>query len=241
MVLAGTGRAYGAAGSATGPGWSTTLDDAGIPIPEAAPTWAHDVGNGDAPSGRNDEFAWRAHAEPGLRRKGTARAWAGTGQRIRALALTGALLGTFALGWFGGATSHRLFEPVASAPKPHQHAPVRSEPRASAEPRDQGKSSGAVRKLSSAPAYRPELTTMSVPDVERSLARPMPVPETRPATIGGWTVREVVGSTAVLEGPDGVWRVARGDIVPALGRVDSIVRWGSYWLVSTTRGLVATE
>jgi len=69
----------------------------------------------------------------------------------------------------------------------------------------------------------------------------MPVPETRPMTIEGWTVRDVSGSVAALEGPDGTWRAARGDIVPGLGRVDSIVRWGNYWLVSTSRGLVASE
>src|SRR4029077_18661277 len=37
------------------------------------------------------------------------------------------------------------------------------------------------------------------------LPRPAPAPETRPTTIEGWTIREVVGGTAVLEGPGGVW------------------------------------
>jgi hypothetical protein len=54
-------------------------------------------------------------------------------------------------------------------------------------------------------------------------------------------VRDVVGGFASLEGPQGTWRAARGDIVPGLGRVDSIVRWGNYWLVSTSRGLIASE
>jgi len=70
---------------------------------------------------------------------------------------------------------------------------------------------------------------------------PMPVPETKPTTIEGWTVREVVDGTAVLEGPDGIWKAARGDMVPGLGRVDSIVRWGSRWIVATSKGLIATE
>jgi len=43
----------------------------------------------------------------------------------------------------------------------------------------------------------------------------------------GWVVRDVVGGTAVLEGPDGVWKTTRGDTVPGVGRVDFIVRWGS--------------
>jgi hypothetical protein len=75
---------------------------------------------------------------------------------------------------------------------------------------------------------------------ERSLPRLTPVPETKPGTIEGWTVREVVGGTAVLEGPNGQWRVTSGDTVPGLGQVDSIVRWGSRWIVGTSKGLVST-
>ena len=67
-----------------------------------------------------------------------------------------------------------------------------------------------------------------------------PAPETRPTTIDGWTVREVRGGTAVLEGPDGVWTATRGDTVPGVGRIDSIVRWGSRWIVATASGLIAT-
>jgi hypothetical protein len=72
------------------------------------------------------------------------------------------------------------------------------------------------------------------------LARRVPVPETKPTTIQGWTVRNVYNNTAVLEGPDGVWRVARGDTVPAVGRIDSIVLWGNRWIVATSRGLITT-
>jgi hypothetical protein len=67
------------------------------------------------------------------------------------------------------------------------------------------------------------------------------VPETRPTTIEGWTLLEVKGGTAVLEGPDGVWRVTRGDTVPGVGKIDSIVRWGSRWIVATSRGLISTR
>jgi hypothetical protein len=72
------------------------------------------------------------------------------------------------------------------------------------------------------------------------LPRLVPVPETRPGTIAGWTVREVVGETAVLQGPNGQWRATSGDTVPGLGKVDSIVRWGSHWIVATSKGLVST-
>jgi hypothetical protein len=65
-------------------------------------------------------------------------------------------------------------------------------------------------------------------------------PETKPTTIEGWTVRELVGGSAILEGPDGVWKVARGDTVPGAGRVESIVRWGSRVIVATSMGLIST-
>jgi hypothetical protein len=67
-----------------------------------------------------------------------------------------------------------------------------------------------------------------------------PVPETRPATIEGWTLRDVTNGTAVLEGPNGTWRAARGDTVPGLGRVDSIFKWGNRLMVATSKGLIST-
>lgn len=68
----------------------------------------------------------------------------------------------------------------------------------------------------------------------------MPAPETRPATIEGWTVLDVRGGTAVLGGPDGVRMAMRGDTVPGIGRIDSIVRWGNRWIVATASGLIST-
>ena len=70
--------------------------------------------------------------------------------------------------------------------------------------------------------------------------KPTQLPETRPTTIEGWTVREVANGLAALEGPSGIWRVKRGDAVPGLGRIDSIVLWGQRWIVATSRGLVST-
>jgi hypothetical protein len=71
--------------------------------------------------------------------------------------------------------------------------------------------------------------------------RPAPTPETRPTTIPGWTVREVIGGTVILEGPNGPVKVTRGNMVPGLGKIDSIVRWGSRWIVATSKGLIATQ
>ena len=67
-----------------------------------------------------------------------------------------------------------------------------------------------------------------------------PVPETRPTTIKGWTLREVTNGTAVLEGPNGTWRVTRGDTVPGVGRIESIFRWGNRLMVATSSGLIST-
>ena len=67
-----------------------------------------------------------------------------------------------------------------------------------------------------------------------------PTPETRPTTIEGWTLREVVNGIAVIEGPNGVWKVKAGQTVPGIGRVDSIVRWGNRLVVATSRGLIST-
>ena len=47
-----------------------------------------------------------------------------------------------------------------------------------------------------------------------------PIPETRPTTIEGWTLREVTNGIAIVEGPNGIWRVRRGDTVPGVGRID---------------------
>jgi hypothetical protein len=92
---------------------------------------------------------------------------------------------------------------------------------------------------------RPPLAQQHPASIESRTAqpappRPAPVPETPPGTIEGWTVREVVNGTAVLEGPDGVWRAAAGGTVPSLGRVESVLRWGNRWIVATSSGLVST-
>ncbi|MCK1712097.1 MULTISPECIES: hypothetical protein [unclassified Bradyrhizobium] len=68
----------------------------------------------------------------------------------------------------------------------------------------------------------------------------MAATETRPTTIVGWTVLDVRGGTAVLGGPDGIRMATRGDTVPGIGRIDSIVRWGNRWIVATATGLIST-
>jgi hypothetical protein len=77
-------------------------------------------------------------------------------------------------------------------------------------------------------------------DQLKSSPRFVPAAQTRPKTIERWRVREVTGGKVILEGPNGVFEATRGDTVPGIGRVDSIVRWGNHWIVATTRGLIST-
>jgi len=85
----------------------------------------------------------------------------------------------------------------------------------------------------------PSQASMAAHRAER-LAGRFVEPETRPTTIEGWMVRDVISGKAILDGPDGIRNVARGEVLPGLGKVDSIVRWGNRWIVSTEQGLIAT-
>lgn len=94
-------------------------------------------------------------------------------------------------------------------------------------------------KDSSVASRRTASTGAAVKEV-RTPTELTPTPETRPTTIEGWTLREVVNGTAVIEGPNGVWKVTPGQTVPGVGRVNSIVRWGNRFIVATGRGLIST-
>jgi hypothetical protein len=99
--------------------------------------------------------------------------------------------------------------------------------------REHVRSEPAGRSLKPRPAPR-------LPPSDRVDVPQKPVPETKPTTIDGWSVRNVHRSTAVLAGPTGVWTVTRGDNVPGVGTINSIVRWGDRWLVATSRGLISS-
>jgi hypothetical protein len=177
--------------------------------------------------------------------------------------VTGALAVALGVGWIAGASSSRFFAPAPAAPSVQQAsapscAREASQEIACATKADRQAMAGAAAKaagpgasgltrghersrspqLASAGANKDPLTTNSIAP---AAARPVAVPETRPTTIEGWTIREVVGGTVVLDGPSGAWRAAQGDTVPGIGRIDSIVRWGSRWIVATTKGLISTQ
>jgi hypothetical protein len=171
-----------------------------------------------------------------------------------------ALVAVFGLGWAGGANWYRFSNIDAAYNAPTQKVtylrriPNSETKSTDSETKSAAKTDGLVRKTISttgslgSPLVAASSRTASVVQTNTNLpgtsAVPretmVAVPETRPTTIEGWTVREVRGRTAILEGPDGVWTVTRGDTVPGVGRIDSIVRWGNRWIVATANGLIAT-
>ena len=182
------------------------------------------------------------------------------GDRARAAVLvTAALVASFGLGWAGGLNWPQFASELGLVEVAQKETPS---PRIS-EARSSGRIEGA-RKTASAsdspaivgsipkpptllPVARPAMSPASQANVSPSasaiaLRQPLvAAPETKPATIPGWIVVDVRDGTAVLEGPDGIQMAARGDTVPGLGRVESIVRWGSRWVIATASGLIATQ
>jgi hypothetical protein len=183
------------------------------------------------------------------------------GDRARtALLVTVAVVASFGLGWAGGLNWPQFastLDPVAVA---QIETPL---PRIS-EARSSGRIEGTRKTASAsdAPAIvgsipkpsallpggaRPSASPASQANAGPSAAaiamrQPLvAAPETKPATIPGWTVVDVRDGTAVLEGPDGIRMAARGDTIPGIGRVESIVRWGNRWVIATASGLIATQ
>jgi hypothetical protein len=183
------------------------------------------------------------------------------GDRKRTIILVGsALVVGLGLGWACGANT-AAFNPITQTEVPSRRLPEIKSSAKSDGARRTASTSGlqtppAVSSPSGAPfakaeATLPGATRLFVDSASTPLAsqantaltarEPMvPVAETRPTTIEGWTVLEVRGGTVVLEGPDGVRTAIRGDTVPGIGRIDSIVRWGNRWIVATASGLIAT-
>jgi hypothetical protein len=181
------------------------------------------------------------------------------GERARAAVLVAAaLIASFGLGWAGGLNWPEFASELGLVELAQKETPA---PRIS-EARSSGRIEGA-RKTASAsdspaivgsipkpPALLPGGARPSAGPASQAgpsaaaIAMRQPLvaaPETKPATIPGWTVVDVRDGTAVLEGPDGIRMAARGDTIPGLGRVESIVRWGNRWVIATASGLIATQ
>jgi len=135
---------------------------------------------------------------------------------------------------------------VQPAPKPEQPAAKVEQP---AKQEQQPGQQQVIRQVTAPQAIEPEPQGTAAPASAQPRARlapspdarpTTPYPETKPTTIPGWRLRDVNNGIAVVEGPNGTWRVGRGDTVPGVGRVESIVRWGGRWLVATSGGLIST-
>jgi hypothetical protein len=158
----------------------------------------------------------------------------------------------FDLGWFGGPTGNHNVIPKAISSTLEQTSNLPAVPETQKTDRVQLHDTIVHEIARNTPAeasQKPNVSSVSTTSVSTApLSRPSkeptprrtPTPETRPTTIEGWTLREVVNGTAVIEGPNGVWKVTPGQMVPGVGRVDSIVRWGNRLIVATSRGLIST-
>jgi hypothetical protein len=174
------------------------------------------------------------------------------GDRARAaLLVTVALLTSFGLGWAGGLNWPQFASALdlVAVAQNETPSPRISEARSSGRIEGTRKTASAsdspaiVGSIAKPSALLPGGARPSAGPSAAALAMRQPVvapPETRPATIPGWTVVDVRDGTAVLEGPDGIRMAARGDLIPGLGRVESIVRWGNRWVIATAGGLIAT-
>ena len=160
--------------------------------------------------------------------------------------IAGALAALFGLGWAGGSNWHR-FSNIEAASNPLTQKVTCSRRIRDSEIKSTRKIDGVVRRTTSATSLQSSTASSAIQantNLSGALVAPretlVPVPETRPTTIEGWTVRDVRDGTAILDGPGGVWTATRGDTVPGVGRIESIVRWGSRWIVATASGLIAT-
>jgi hypothetical protein len=174
-------------------------------------------------------------------------------ERARAAVLvTAAIVASFGLGWAGGlnwpqfASELRLVAAVLKeAPAPHiveARSTGKIDATRKAAPAVDPVTVGSIPKPPVLlPAARPASQANAATSPVIAMRQPpLAAPETRPATIPGWTVVDVRDGTAVLEGPEGIRMAARGDTIPGVGRVESIVRWGSRWVIATANGLIAT-
>lgn len=110
--------------------------------------------------------------------------------------------------------------------------------------------SAAVAALSKAP--QPAVANNSIPGTTpTALAPDVAVATTAKSRdialtaetnkIPNWILREVIDGTAILQGPRGIIEVSTGDVIPGVGRVQSIARKGGRWIVATSKGVISAR
>jgi hypothetical protein len=110
--------------------------------------------------------------------------------------------------------------------------------------------SAAVAALSKVP--QPAVPNNSTPSTTTTAPAPDPAAAAAPKSgdkspnaetnkISNWIVREVMNGTAILQGPRGVIGVSTGDLIPGVGRVQSIAKKGGRWIVATNKGVISAR
>src|SRR6516165_9828833 len=95
---------------------------------------------------------------------------------------------------------------------------------------DTGASRGTTGSLLTGPAAAPAAAPLA-----SSPAAP-------PPTVPGWAVRDVYRGVALIQGPRrGLIEVEAGDVIPGIGRVESIRKQDGHWIVTTSRGIIASH
>jgi hypothetical protein len=110
--------------------------------------------------------------------------------------------------------------------------------------------SAAVAALSKAP--QPAVANNSIPGTASTALAPGVAATTAAKSsdnaltaetnkIPSWILREVIDGTAILQGPRGIIEVSTGDLIPGVGRVQSIARKGGRWIVATSKGVISAR
>ncbi|WP_244937390.1 hypothetical protein [Methylobacterium crusticola] len=81
------------------------------------------------------------------------------------------------------------------------------------------------------------LTTGSLPDRAAPAAAP-PAAEPAAPPAGAYALRQAAPGSAVVEGRDGLRRIAVGAVLPGAGRVLAIRSTGAGWIVVTTETII---
>ncbi len=91
-------------------------------------------------------------------------------------------------------------------------------------------------------AALPKDVTGSITPPAATAAAPLPPAPMPPATtVPGWAVRDVYRGVAMLQSRmGGMVEVEPGDVLPGLGRVESIRRQDGHWVVMTSKGMITS-
>jgi hypothetical protein len=81
--------------------------------------------------------------------------------------------------------------------------------------------------------------SVTLPSAAAAPLPPAPVPA--PAIVPGWAVRDVYRGVAMLQSRVGAMvEVEPGDVLPGLGRIESIRRQDGRWVVMTSKGMITS-